>query len=169
MAFRKLHDAIVALCRVGLAVAFAVLIAAVLVQVVGRSILNDSPPWTEELTRYSLLWLVAFGAGLSLRTGDLVNVDVVCEALPDPWPWRLRLFAALATAGLCAILLVPTWRFVSIGARQTSPVLTLRMDLVHGSILALLLILMIFALARAIAMVFGRSDGHSTADSEPQR
>ncbi|WP_242468904.1 TRAP transporter small permease [Rhodovibrio salinarum] len=147
--------------------AFAALIVAVLVQVVGRSILNDSPPWTEELTRYSLLWLVAFGAGLSLRTGDLVNVDVVCEALPGRWPWRLRLFAALATAGLCAVLLIPTWRFVSIGVRQTSPVLTLRMDLVHGSILALLVILMIFALSRAIAMLSGKSDGHPAVDSEP--
>ncbi|MBK1699137.1 TRAP transporter small permease [Rhodovibrio salinarum] len=167
MAFRKLHAAIIALCRLGVGLAFAALIVAVLVQVVGRSILNDSPPWTEELTRYSLLWLVAFGAGLSLRTGDLVNVDVVCEALPGRWPWRLRLFAALATAGLCAVLLIPTWRFVSIGVRQTSPVLTLRMDLVHGSILALLVILMIFALSRAIAMLSGKSDGHPAVDSEP--
>lgn len=165
--FRRAHDAVVAICRLGVGVSFTVLIFAVLVQVVGRSIVNDSPPWTEELTRYALLWLVAFGAGLSLRTGDLVNVDIVCEALPGRWPWTLRLVSALVTAGMCAVLLLPAWRYTSIGVRQTSPVLTIRMDFIHASILALLAILMLFALMRVAAMLTGRSEGHPTFNAEP--
>jgi TRAP-type transport system small permease protein len=66
-------------------IAFAVLMASVLIQVVGR-LIGNSPVWTEELTRFALLFLAAFGAGLSLKTGDLVNVDLVCEALPGRWP-----------------------------------------------------------------------------------
>ena len=165
MDFRKLHDLVVTLCRVGLGVSFGVLLATVLIQVVGRSILNSSPSWTEELTRYSLL---AFGAGLSFRSGDLVNVDIVCEALPGRWPWRLRLFSALATAGLCAAMIYPAWRYTSIGARQTSPVLHWRMDFIHGSILALLALLMLFSLMRAAAMLTGRSDGLPTQSPESQ-
>lgn len=164
----KLHDALVTTCRIGTGLAFAVLIATVLIQVVGRSILNDSPPWTEELTRYALLWLIAFGAGLSLRTGDLVNVDIVCEATPGQWPWRLRLFSALTTAGLCLVLLYPAWRFTSIGARQTSPVLSIRMDFIHASVLVLLALLGLFALMRAASMLTGRSEGHPTFNSEPR-
>jgi TRAP-type C4-dicarboxylate transport system permease small subunit len=39
-------------------VAFTVLIGAVLLQVVGR-ITGGAPVWTEELTRYALLFMVA--------------------------------------------------------------------------------------------------------------
>ena len=68
---------LVALTRFGVGLSFAVLIISVLIQVIGRAT-GNSPVWTEELTRYALLYLAAFGAGLSLRTGDLVNVDVIC-------------------------------------------------------------------------------------------
>ena len=82
----------------GVGLSFAVLIATVLLQVRGR-LTGLSLVWTEELTRYALLYMVAFGAGLSFRTGDLVNVDVICEYLPGRAPWVLRLMAALVTAG----------------------------------------------------------------------
>ncbi len=57
---------------------FSVLIVSVTIQVLGRSGFFDSPVWTEELTRFALLYLTAFGVGLSYLTGDLVNVDIVC-------------------------------------------------------------------------------------------
>ena len=95
--------------RVATGLAFAVLSASVLIQVLGRTFAG-SPIWTEELTRFGLLYLAAFGAGLSLRSGDLVNVDLVCEALPGRWPWLLRVVSAVLTALLCAALLWPAWR-----------------------------------------------------------
>ncbi len=145
--------------RVMTGIAFTVLIIAVLVQVVGRSLLADSPVWTEELTRFALLFLAAFGAGLSLRSGDLVNVDIICEGLPGRWPWRLRLFSAIVTAIFCASLLYPAWRYTSIGAMQTSPALSWRMDFIHVSVLVLLASLFVFASLRVFEMLTGRSDG----------
>ncbi|MBL4645104.1 MAG: TRAP transporter small permease, partial [Rhizobiales bacterium] len=88
--------------------AFGVLIIAVTIQVLGRTF-SSSPVWTEELTRYSLLFLAAFGVGLSYRSGDLVNVDMLCETLPGNWPRRMRVVSAFATALLCLILLIPAW------------------------------------------------------------
>ena len=118
----RLINFIVFLARLGAGLSFSVLIVTVLIQVVGRTV-GSSPVWTEELTRYALLFSVAFGAGLSFRTGDLVNVDVVCETLPGRAPWMLRLFAAVVTAGLAIYLLPHAWRFVSIGKMQTAPAL----------------------------------------------
>ena len=146
-------------CRIGTGLAFAVLIGAVTTQVVGRSILHSSPPWTEELTRYAMLWMVACAAGLSFRSGDLVNVDILSEALPGRWPWLLRLVSAVATLGLCAVLIAPALRYTAIGAMQTSPVLKLPMTYVHASILGLLVLLALFALLRIVAMLAGTSDG----------
>lgn len=166
MSVRALQTGLTAICRIGTFGAFAVLMTAVVVQVVGRSVLNDSPPWTEELTRYALLWLVAFGAGLSFRTGDLVNVDILSEALPGPWPRRLRLLSAILTAGLAAALLWPAWFYTSIGMRQTSPVLKIRMDFIHASILFLLVVLLVFAAMRVAGMLFGDDDGRPVVSPE---
>lgn len=164
----RMQNAIVAICRFGTGIAFMVLIFAVVTQVLGRSVFASSPPWTEELTRYAMLWMVASAAGLSFRTGDLVNVDILCEALPGRWPWLLRLTSAIATVGLSAVLLYPAWRYMTIGARQTSPVLAVPMNYIHASILALLALLMLFALMRLVAMLSGASDGRPVINPDKQ-
>ena len=159
---RRAADALAGLCRWGTGLAFAVLIVAVSVQVVGRT-LGSSPVWTEELTRFALLWLAAFGTGVALRTGDLVNVDLVSEALPGGWPWRLRLLSALLIALLCAAILWPAWRYTAIGALQTSPAMGMRMTWAHASVLALIALLGAFAALRALAMIAGSEDGRPAA------
>jgi TRAP-type C4-dicarboxylate transport system permease small subunit len=150
--------AVTQLARWGTGLSFAVLIGAVLLQVAGR-LIGTSPVWSEELTRYALLFLVAFGAGLAFRSGDLVNVDVVCENLSGRWPWRLRLFAAFCTGGLALYLLSHAWRYVTIGKMQTSPALGWRMDYVHFSVFLMLALLALFAGLRVVGMLTGVEDG----------
>jgi TRAP-type C4-dicarboxylate transport system permease small subunit len=125
---------------------------------VGR-VSGSSPVWPEELTRYALLYMVAFGAGLAFRTGDLVNVDVISEALPDRLRWALRLCAAVATGGLALYLLPHAWKYVAIGKMQTSPAIGLRMDYVHLSVWVLLAGLALFAALRVLGMIAGAEDG----------
>ncbi len=149
---------LVRLCRFAIGVSFALLIVVVLTQVLGR-IYGSSPIWTEELTRFSLLYVAAIGAGLALRSGDLVNVDIFCEAFGETWSTRMRLLSAVLTAGMCAMLFIPAWRYVEIGALQTSPAMGLQMTFVHFSVFALLVILFLFAVLRIIAMVVRKEDG----------
>jgi TRAP-type C4-dicarboxylate transport system permease small subunit len=158
MSIQSIQTIVVKACRAGVGLAFCVLIGAVLYQVIGRSI-GMSSVWTEELTRYALLYLAAFGVGLSLLSGDLVNVDVICESLPGEWPRRLRLFSATVTALLCLILLGPAWKYTSIGVLQTSAAMGLRMDFVHVSILVLLVLLLVFSALRVVSMLWAGTSG----------
>ena len=141
-----------AVCRSVAGIAFVILIFAVLVQVAGRAT-GASPVWTEELTRFALLFMVAFGAGLSLATRELVNVDAVCDRLPPPWPRRLRIFSSLAIFMLAAALFIPAWRFIAIGKLQTSPALGLRMDFAHSTAMIMAGSLGIFALIRLVGQL----------------
>lgn len=161
----RLIRPIVFLARLGVGLAFAILIMAVLTQVVGR-LIGSSPVWTEELTRFALLFAVAFGAGLAFRTGDLVNVDVVCESLPGRLPWLLRLFAAVVTAGLALYLLPYAWKYVSIGKMQTSPALGLRMDFMHFTVWLMLALLALFGALRVLGMLSGAEDGKAEKPEE---
>ncbi|MFD1342430.1 TRAP transporter small permease [Litorisediminicola beolgyonensis] len=154
----RIIEGLTMVARIGAGLAFAILMAAVLVQVVGR-LTGSSPVWTEELTRYALLYMIAFGAGLALRTGDLVNVDVFSEALPGRLPWILRLFSAAATAGLALFLLPHAWKYVAIGKMQTAPALGVRMDVVHATVWLMLAGLAVFAIVRILGMLTGVENG----------
>ena len=154
----RLIQIVVILARIGAGLAFAVLMAAVLIQVVGR-LSDSSPVWTEELTRYALLYMIAFGAGLAFRTGDLVNVDAISESLPGYLPWVLRLLAAMATGGLAIFLLPHAWKYVAIGKMQTAPAMGVRMDFVHLTVWIMLAGLALFAVLRVIGMLVGTDDG----------
>lgn len=153
------------LAQWGTGLSFAVLIGTVLIQVTGR-LIGSSPVWTEELTRFALLFTVAFGTGLAFRTGDLVNVDVVCESLPGRAPWLLRLVSAVATAGLALYLLPHAWRYVAIGKMQTSPALGLSMHYVHATVWLMLLLLAVFAALRVFGMIAGTEDGRPQRPDE---
>ena len=155
----------VRIAKIGAGVAFAVLMVAVLVQVVGR-LWGSSPVWTEELTRYALLYMVAFGAGLAFRSGDLVNVDVISEALPGRMPWLLRLLGAIATAGIALFLMPHAWRFVGIGKMQTAPAMGIRMDFVHATVWLMLAGLALFGLLRIVGMLAGTEDGLPARDED---
>jgi len=150
---KSLAAATTRLAEVLVGIAFCVLIVTVIIQVVGRSSLFESPVWTEELTRYALLYLTAFGVGLSYLRGDLVNVDVVCESLPGRIPWLLRLLTAVIIVIFSSALLLPAWKYTSIGVFQTSPALGWRMDFIHASVLCMIVSLLLFALVRISSLL----------------
>lgn len=158
------------LFRAGLLITFAVVIFAVSVQVFSRNFLPFSPAWTEELTRFALLYLAAFGIGLAFRSGDLVNIDIALEAMPERLGWTLRLLGALITCGFALYLIEPAMRFVSIGQRQTSPVLGIRMNWSHAAVIVLLAGLALFSALRVLEMLTGRADGRAEplGDVTPQ-
>ncbi|MEX4007231.1 TRAP transporter small permease [Neoaquamicrobium sediminum] len=160
-AVTRIADILDMLCRIAIGAVFAVLIAAVAIQVYARTFTASSPIWTEELARFMLLYMAAIGAGLSLRSGDLVNVDIIQDAMSERLAWWMRLVSTILTAGLAALMIAPAWRFTSIGAMQTSPSLRWSMDMIHASVLVLAITLLVFSLLRAIGMLTGTDDGRA--------
>lgn len=155
----KLMWAVRWLLRLGVGLAFTVLLVSVIVQVATRSFSSGSPVWTEELSRYALLYVAGFGAALSLWSGDLVNVDLFSERLPWKFPWLMRLISALSVVLFAVVLLPSAWFFTKIGMMQTSPTMGVKMSYVHGSMLVLLICLAIAAALRVIGMLCGVLDG----------
>ncbi|WP_185983423.1 TRAP transporter small permease [Aureimonas mangrovi] len=153
-------------CRIAVGLTFFALIVVVTIQITTRTFDLPSYVWTEELSRYLLLYMVAFGIGLSLMTGEFVAVDLVQEAVPERIAWWMRLVATAATAVLAAVMIWPAWRFVSIGAFQRSPSLRITMDIVHASVFTLAILLFLFATLRVVGMLAGTDDGRPQRPEE---
>lgn len=71
---------------------FMLALGALTAQLASRYFLDVQFPWTEELARLSFTWIVFFGAAYAMRTGGLIAVTMLTDALPD----QLRNAAAIA-------------------------------------------------------------------------
>lgn len=64
--------------------------------VVLRYVFNSAFPWTEEVVRYSIVWLVFLGGSIAARRGAHISMDIVVVYLPA----RAKLFAMGLAASL---------------------------------------------------------------------
>ena len=70
--------------KVILTILFAEVIIIGFLQVLCRFVFKSSLPWSEELLRFSFIWLTYFAASLGLMKGSHSSVDVVLDRLPKP-------------------------------------------------------------------------------------
>ena len=111
-----------ALCRYGTLASFATLAGVVLLQVLGRLPGVPSPPWTEEVARFALVYLVAFSCGLAVLRGELINVDLFVSLLPPVARRAVEKLVDLVVLGFCLLILPGAWDYVSfsVGERARS-------------------------------------------------
>ncbi|HSB03789.1 MAG TPA: TRAP transporter small permease [Thermodesulfobacteriota bacterium] len=68
------------------------------IQVFLRYFFNYSITWAEELTRYAIIWMSFVGAGMGVRKGAHISVDLLFVFLAERW--KRILTAAMAILGI---------------------------------------------------------------------
>ena len=80
-------------------------VACGLFQVFARFIMDTPSDWTEVLTRFALIWMVYMGAGVALRNGAMVSVDLMHRKLPPVWRKKLDVIIASVTLSLLGLMM----------------------------------------------------------------
>lgn len=80
------------------------LLGVVMLQVVSRYLLPVAPMWVEELPGYLLVWMTALGACLATRDSGHARIEILADALPDPYRKITNLFATSAAIVILAIV-----------------------------------------------------------------
>lgn len=102
----------------------------ILLQVVVRFILtflgiNVAVPWSEEVARYLMIWIVFLGAAVACRRAQLISLEMVVGALPD-WLGQVLRYLALVVCLLFFVLLLDLGlQFVDFGGIERSPVMSI--------------------------------------------
>jgi TRAP-type C4-dicarboxylate transport system permease small subunit len=122
---RKLLDRIL---EFGAVTSFIIMIAVVLTQIISRYFLRVSVHWTEEASRFVFLYVVAFAAGLGVRDKAYVNVDLLPLSLRGKALLALQIFLSVVTLVFLAVVFYHSFRYIRIGARQTSASLRIPMS-----------------------------------------
>ena len=87
---RRLEAAFVELNRALVASLLLAILVIVFTNVVGRYLLGSSFAWGEEAARHLMVFGAFAGAGLALREGRLVAIELIVSNLPEPFGRLLR-------------------------------------------------------------------------------
>lgn len=119
----------------GITGAGMVLITAIIfVQVICRYVLQSSLSWSEELTRYLMIWIVFLGSGYVLGIGAHSNMDIVSSKLPEHVKNIVDKGISLLLVVFSLVIIRYGCSMVLVGAAQKSSALHLPMSLVYLAI-----------------------------------
>jgi TRAP-type transport system small permease protein len=117
---QRFESAYVLLNQALIGLMMAAMFILVFTNVVTRYGLGFSVGWAEEIASFLMIWVTFLGAGLALREGRHVAIDLLQDRLPDSARSRLRLALALVILAFLALL---TWlgvQFVLFGWRSVT-------------------------------------------------
>jgi TRAP-type C4-dicarboxylate transport system permease small subunit len=106
---------------------FAVLIATVFYQVLGRYLFNAPPSWSEELARFLQVWIALLASALCVQQGMHLGVDYLLYAVPPRGRAGLEVFVHVLVSGFLLLLLVQGIRILDVAAVQSSPAMGVNM------------------------------------------
>jgi TRAP-type C4-dicarboxylate transport system permease small subunit len=121
-------DRMNAAIRLSIAGLLAAMCACALLQVLVRLALDFfkldfSVPWSEELARYAMIWLIFLGAAHACRRSQLISLTIVVERVPPQVRQVASVLAALVCIAFYAMLIKVGFTAIRAGAVEMSPVL----------------------------------------------
>lgn len=80
---------------ISIVILFILMITVSFLQVLFRYIIKISAPWTEELSRYAMIYLVMFGAAWAIYADNHIKIDLIYTLIKNR---RARIIISLATS-----------------------------------------------------------------------
>lgn len=138
-----------------LGTAILVMVVSMVWQVIGRYVFSRAPGWTEELSRFLMLWLTMLGSAAALRSGSHLSVTSLVDALPPrvlAWALALRDAALVGAAGL---LVWYGFLFARLNSAQESAAMDIPMTVPYAALpVGAALIIVMVLLARLLGAPF---------------
>ncbi len=132
--------------------ALVAIAATVLLQIAGRLFLPFTLAWTEELSRYLFIYMVALASGVAIRRHRHVNVELYHHLLGLRARAAYQALICLLIGGFALMVLPGAWQFAQNGAWQTSPTLRVPMLYIFFSTVLLFALVLFYS---AIGLVEG--------------
>ena len=143
-----------------LILAMAAIVITVSWQVFSRFILQSPSSFTEELSRFLLIWIGILGAAYAYKTKAHLGLDLFVEKVPANYQTMTRIFTELAVLIFaCGVMIYGGLSLVAITLelKQTSATLGLNMAVVYSVIPIAGVLMVIFSLQH-IKQIYSQQD-----------
>lgn len=117
-------------------VLLAVMVVVVFLQVIFRFVIHSSLPWSEELSRYLMVWIVFLGASIGVNKKSHIGVEALVILLPAV----VQKWAAALVSALCCVFFAFMIQYggliLRVVANQLSPAMEISMAVPYSALLA---------------------------------
>lgn len=142
---KTLYNLVLTLCTI----LFLVIIFVTVAGVFTRYVLDSPLIWSDELARFSLIWMIFLGAGVvSFKDSHLV-VDFIFEYVPEKIGSFLKTFSFIVVLGFLITIVVFSIDLLRVAGYNTSSALEIPLSFWRGSVVA-------GAILMIIAMVYNQ-------------
>lgn len=129
---------------------------------------NISAPWTEELARYTLIWMVFLGAGIGVRHAQMIALEFAVRAVPDRLGIAVRYLVMAMSIVFFGMLIWVGIQFVELGRTETSPVLGITKNWVYWAMPVGMAVMILNSLALIAETILEGRDIRYAADHAPE-
>jgi len=107
----------------------------------------DALTWSEELSRYFLVWITFFAATIAYKRGSHIAINFVVVKLESKFKFLITIFQYIVSILFFSILFYYSWKMIQLQFFQTSPAMSLPMQYIYSCITISMIIMIIHALA----------------------
>ena len=129
-----INDHIVKVAHWFLVCSMGGMVISILLAILSRYVIEIPIPWTEELSRYLMVWTAFIAGSLGLRKGVHVGIKFVVQRVPTAVADWIELVTNIAMLGFFLILIIEGVHMTVLVANQMSPVLRVSMAWVYSSL-----------------------------------
>lgn len=158
-----LADALATAARWSVQALTLVMLAALAIQVVMRSVFNAPPSWSEEVALLAFSWTALLGLAYGVREGIHVRMDVLLDALPPALRRGLERLVLAAVVSIGLYLAVAGWRYTESAVGTTSAAIGYPMPLLYASCVVCGVLVAVFGLERLLRGLPAGGEGDAAA------
>jgi TRAP-type C4-dicarboxylate transport system permease small subunit len=129
MSVQKFEHYLVTANRAVVFIMMSVMAALVFINVIARYAFNFSIIWAEEVSQYLMIWIAYLGAGLALREGRHVALEILHDRLPPVMSRRLRMVLGGLVLAFLGTVTVLGLQFSMFVWNQETPVLNISLGI----------------------------------------
>ncbi|MFC3419014.1 TRAP transporter small permease [Salinicoccus hispanicus] len=138
---KHLYNMILNICSIF----FIIIVIASIAQVFFRFVLDSPLVWSDELSRFLLLWMVFLGASVVSYKGAHLGVDFLFDYIPPRFTLALKAASVAVSLIFLSVLVFSSMELLRVAGYTSSPALGIPMSYWRGSVVvgSLLMILAI--------------------------
>lgn len=124
--------------------------------VVSRYVFNSSFTWSDEVARGILSWLIFLGAAAAYKRAELVEINLIKDALPEIGERIVRILGTVLILIFLAFIVYYGVELMSRTSRQVTFVLRLKLNYFSGAVVAGAAVMMIHGLNELANLLRGQ-------------
>ena len=131
------------------------IVAAVLFQVFGRYVMNDTPTWAEALALVLVIWVTMFGAAVGVRDAGHIGMESLLVLVPEKFRLKLEIVIHVLV-GIFGALMAYNGALLAISVMDYKiPTLGLPEGINHVPVAIAGALILLFSIEHIVALVNG--------------